>query len=416
MCGICAISSQHPISEETIKRMTTVLAHRGPDDEGIYLGNKLLVNGYQLSVALGHRRLAIIDLSPAGHQPMSNEDKTIRLVYNGELYNFHELKNDLEKQGHKFTSQSDAEVIIHSYEQSGPDCVKKFNGIFAFALWDEKQSRLFLARDHFGVKPLYYTRNNKFFAFASEIKALLEIPGMAREIDPCALDNFLTYRFVPSPQTMFKNIYKLPPAHYLIFEKNEIKTGCYWNYVPRLSLKKETDLVAELREKFYTAVKRQMISDVPIGALLSGGVDSAAIVAVMSELSGSAVKTFTVGFEGADEINEFKEARETARFFKTEHYEKIISQKDYQTWLPKSIWHLEEPVGTTSALALYYICEVVKDYVKVVLTGQGADEPLAGYDRYKGEKYAAWYQAIPAPLRKYIIKPLVESLPRSEKL
>ena len=413
MCGICGIVSTKPIEGSLIKRMTALLEHRGPDDEGTYLTQDAQ---HTTHIALGHRRLSIIDLSPAGHQPMANEDKTIWLVYNGELYNFRELRTDLEKQGHKFRSQSDAEVIIHAYEQFGPDCVKKFNGIFALAIWDARKSRLFLARDHLGIKPLYYTKNAGFFAFASEIKALLEIPELKRSMDPASLDSFLTYRFVPSPKTMFKDIYKLPPAHYLLFEKNQVKTGCYWDYVPKISRKKESDLVAELADKFYATVKRQMVSAVPIGALLSGGVDSAAVVAVMSELSSQPVKTFTVGFEGAGDVNELKEARETAEIFKTEHHEQVISQKDYQSWLPRSIWNLEEPVGTTSALALYYICEVVKGNVKVVLTGQGADEPFAGYDRYKGEKYAAWYQAIPAALRKYIIKPIAETLPRSEKL
>lgn len=411
MCGICGIfnyKEPRPVSDELVRQMARVMTHRGPDDEGFFLDN-------YAGVGLGHRRLSIIDLA-TGHQPLSNEDNSLHLIVNGEIYNSPDLRRYLEAK-HRFKTKSDAETILHLYEEDNTRCIEKLNGIFAFALWDSHKARLVLARDHFGVKPLYYYDDGTRLLFASEIKSLLTDAGVKRELDIEALNYLLTFRYVPAPFTLFHNIRKLPPAHRLICSRQGITIEPYWNYIPTINYdKSESQWVEELQVKLYEAVKRQMISDIPVGALLSGGVDSGTIVALMSELSKEPIKTFTVGFQDSDEINEITEARQTAQLFWTEHYERVIGKSDYRQLLGQIIWHLEEPVGTTSALALYQICRIIKEKVKVVLTGQGADEPFAGYDRYKGEKYAGWYQHIPGFLRRYFIKPAIGLLSGAEKL
>jgi asparagine synthase (glutamine-hydrolysing) len=352
-----------------------------------------------------------------GHQPIPNEDRSVWVVFNGEIYNFPELRSELEAKGHVFSTHSDTEVIVHGYEEWGDECIARLNGIFGLAIWDSRRRRLLLARDPFGVKPLYYHDDGKRLAWASEIKALLVDPTIRRGVDLEALDLYLTFRFVPSPRTMFAQVSKLPPGHRLIKDDQ----GCRVERFATIGTATddrmtEPDWIALLQERLEAAVRRQMMSDVPLGALLSGGVDSGVVVAIMSQLSNRPIQTFTVGFEDGADVNELEEARSTARLFGTEHKEIRLTRINYQQMLQKAIWHLDEPIATTSALAMYSVCSLAREHVTVVLTGQGADEPFAGYPRYLGERYGALYRRLPTPVRDHIIRPLVESLPRRERL
>ncbi len=410
MCGICGLynyNSHKPADELLIGTMAVNLIHRGPDDGGQHLDG---------AVALGMRRLSIIDVE-GGQQPIHNEDRSIWIVFNGEIYNFAELRRELEGKGHRFYTRSDTEVIVHSYEEWGDDCLLRLNGIFGLSIWDKRQQRLLLARDHFGVKPLYYYDDGRRLLWSSEVKAILVDPNISRKVDIEALDLFLTFRFVPSPLTMFKGIRKLRPGHRLICDGNGCKVERYWSphpYVdPTLS---EQDYVHLLQERLEAAVRRQMISDVPIGALLSGGIDSGVVVAIMSRLTNHSVRTFTVGFKDGDKVNELDDARVTGELFHTEHHEVGLESLDYQQWLQKAIWHLEEPIGTTSALGMHVVCRLAREHVKVVLTGQGADEPFCGYHRYLGERYGRFYRRLPNSVRKHVVRPLVEALPRQERI
>jgi asparagine synthase (glutamine-hydrolysing) len=410
MCGIAGWYSRKPVENGSIlmKRMLSEIVHRGPDEEGQYLDGP---------IALGIRRLSIIDVE-GGHQPLSNEDGTVWVVLNGEIYNFQDLRRELEAKGHVFKTRSDTEVIVHGYEEWGDDCVSHLNGMFGLAVWDAKKQRLLLARDHFGVKPLYYYADRSRLAWASEIKALLVDSTIPREVDRRALDLYLTFRFVPSPHTMFANIRKLAPGHRLIQDATTCRVERYF-HPPKEQQRdhlSESDWIALLQERLEKAVRRQMISDVPIGALLSGGVDSGAVVAIMSQLTDHPVRTFTVGFADSDDINELKEARATAALFGTEHEEVILGSLDYQDLLQKAIWHMDEPIATTSALAMYSVCRLAREQVTVVLTGQGADEPFAGYPRHWGERYGSLYRGLPPLLRDRTIRPLIEALPRQERL
>ncbi len=391
-----------------MKKMLSELIHRGPDDEGQYL------NG---PIALGMRRLSIIDVA-GGHQPICNEDGTAWVVLNGEIYNFKELRGELQAKGHVFTTHTDTEVIVHGYEEWGDDCLKRLNGIFGLAIWDSRRRRVLLARDHFGVKPLYFYRDQQRLVWASEIKALLADATIPREVDREALDLYLTFRFVPSPRTMFAGIEKLAPGHRLIQDDKGCRIERYFEPPAegQNERRSEAEWIAILQEQLEAAVRRQMMSDVPIGALLSGGVDSGVVVAIMSRLTSHPVRTFTVGFAECDDINELKEARETAALFGAEHREVVLSSVDYRDFLQKAIWHMDEPIATTSALAMYSVCCLAREHVTVVLTGQGADEPFAGYPRHWGERYGQFYRSVPSFLRDHAIAPLIESLPRQERL
>lgn len=410
MCGVAGWYNSDGYAGDSLdllKNMLTMLKHRGPDDEGCcHLGE----------AALGSRRLSIIDIA-GGHQPIANEDRTVWVVMNGEIYNFRELRRELEANGHLFATQTDTEVVVHGYEQWGDDFVKHLNGIFGLAVWDARARRLLLARDHFGVKPLYYHDHDHRLTFASEVKALLVDPGIPRSVDLEALDLYLTFRFVPSPRTMFADIRKLPPGHLLIRSSQGTSVKRYF-YPAESSYShfREADWIALLQERLETSVQRQMMSDVPIGALLSGGIDSGVVVAIMSQHVEHPVRTFTVGFAGADDLNELKEARDSAALFGTTHEDILLRSADYQEQLEKAIWHLDEPIATTSALAMYSVCKLAREHVAVVLTGQGADEAFAGYPRHLGERYGAWYRCLPAPLRERLVRPFVESLPRRDGL
>ena len=412
MCGITGkynYKSSEPIDKDLTQLMIRSIEHRGPDDDGFHFNDRK-------NLFLGHRRLSIIDLS-LGHQPISNEDDSIWIVFNGEIYNFPELRKELILLGHKFKTNSDTEVIIHAYEEWGKDSFAKLNGMYAFALWDDNNSELILARDPFGIKPLYYFDNGLTFLFGSEIKPILINPEVKREVNINALYNFLTFTYVPSPNTVFKNIFKLNPGHYISISNNHfIVKRFYYNIPESQSFKNEEEITEELQNKIYNAVKRQMISDVPIGAMLSGGVDSTTIATIMSTISNSPIKTFTVGFSDNFKYNELDDAKFIADKIGSEHHPLVVSAKDYNNLLPFSVWHMEEPVSTGSILAYYLICKLASSEVKVVLTGQGADEPFAGYPRHLGEYYGRYYRAIPKLFRSSLIHPMIQSLKRNERL
>ncbi len=410
MCGICGILNYNgQDTGEIIKKMTAIMAHRGPDDEGTWHNNH---------IALGQRRLSIIDLSPAGHQPMWTADNRFVIVFNGEIYNFPELRKNLIKEGMVFRSQSDTEVILYLYSKYKTNTPKYLNGIFAFAIYDTFEKELFIARDHFGVKPLYYSVHNNCLAFASEIKSLLQAPGFSASLNLQALDSLLTFRHVPSPDTLFNGIFKLPPASGMLVKQNvDMTIECYWDYTPQIDYKRtENDTVARLRLLYEEAIQRQMISDAPVGLSLSGGVDSGVLMALMSQFSGAPVKAFTVGFEDGEQYNEIEKARETAKMFGAGFYPYLIKTNDYIDFFEKYIWHLEEPMGNESAAAYYFVAREAGKQVKVLLNGQGIDETMAGYDRYLGAAYGRYYRMVPAMIRNSVVKPLALQLKGREQL
>jgi asparagine synthase (glutamine-hydrolysing) len=412
MCGIAGVYNYRdwkPVESTLCNDMIGALAHRGPDDDGLYFCDRA-------GLALGHRRLSIIDLA-AGHQPMSNEDATVWVVFNGEIYNFQDLRPELESCGHTFQTRSDTETIVHAYEQWGIASFPRLNGMFAFALWDEKKRTLVLARDPFGIKPLYYWNNGKTLAFASEIKSILHHPDVERAVDPQALSDYLSLTYVPSPRTVFAGINKLPPGYALVCTPEGVVVRRFYRNPPRLqSRRSEQDVLEELRSRLVSAVKRQMIADVPIGAMLSGGVDSSMLASIMTELAGGPIETFTIGFEGDFKLNELEAARASACRIGSHHREIVVSADEYVKLLPHTIWHLEEPVATDSTLAFYMVCQLAREHVKVVLTGQGADEPFAGYPRHLGERYGSLYRRMPTAVQRGFIKPLIQCLPRNEPL
>ena len=390
MCGIAGIHSrENGVDRDLVRAMVSRLAHRGPDGEGQH---------FEAHVGLGMRRLAIID-PEHGQQPLFNEAGDVVAIFNGEIYNHQELRESLEKRGHRMRSGSDGEVLPHLYEEHGDAFVEHLNGIFAVALWDASKQTLHLARDKFGVKPLYWTQANGRLTFASELKALLVDPAVSRELDLQAVDQFLTYRFVPAPRTLFAGVHKLPPASSLAVDAAGVSERRWWTGEPRPTRTDTERLVDEYASAFERAVMRQMMSDRPIGVMLSGGVDSAAIAAVVAKHSRH-MRTFTVGFTGGGEgTNEIPLARETARLFGAEHESVVVGADEYLERLPGSLLTLEEPVGSTSALAVRFVAELMKPSVPVALTGQGADEPLGGYGRHLGVKLAAGLRTV-APLTR----------------
>jgi len=379
MCGICGklvFDGAQPVDAQLILRMNKVLRHRGPDDEGVY------VNG---SIGLGHTRLAIIDLSPLGNQPMPNEDKTIWVTYNGEIYNFLELRPALERKGHRFFSNSDTEVIVHLYEEYDVECVKHLRGMFAFAIWDSNRQRLFLARDRLGQKPLVYAITGSSLIFASEIKAILQDPQVERQVDLEAIHYYLTYGYVPPPMTAFKGIKKLAPGHILTWEKGDLRIERYWDlhYTPKTMLS-EAECQERILELLREATKIRLISDVPLGAFLSGGIDSSSVVAMMSQVASEPVKTYSIGFEEAD-FDELHYARLIAEKFDTDHHEFVV-RPDALAILPKLVWHYNEPYADASAVPTYYVSKITREHVTVALNGDGGDESFAGYPRYAMRK------------------------------
>lgn len=421
MCGICGKISLDgkPVEEDLLEAMCRSFSYRGPDDQGIYTANSKTDDGRSLSVGLGHRRLAIIDLSQAGHQPMSNEDGTIWITYNGEVYNFQELRSELKHKGHTFKSDTDTEVILHLYEEKGIHAVDYMNGMFAFAIWDENASRLWVCRDRIGIKPLVYYWDEKHFAFASEIKALLNDAAIAKELDHEALYLYLAFNYVPAPYTMFKGIKKLEPGHYLILEQGELKEKKYWDVAqPAISSSLPTEFADQekifkkrLYECLNDAVCKQLIADVPLGAFLSGGIDSSIIVALMALNSNRPVKTFSIGFSDAKLFDETRYSREVAERYNTDHHEFILTYQDMLDVLPDVLSTFDEPFADSSAIPTYIVSRETRKHVTVALSGDGGDELFAGYRSYLGEYWYRKYLLIPAIIREGLLERLVQGFP-----
>jgi len=394
MCGIYGILNldQEPAPDPALlHRMGHVVEHRGPDDEGVYFGR---------GVALGMRRLSIIDLS-GGHQPIANENESIWVVCNGEIYNFQELRDRLLAQGHIFRTKSDTEVLLHLYEQEGLDFVKRLRGMFALALWDASLARLVVARDRLGKKPLYIWRGSNHFVFSSEIKSILEVPGVPRRLNSAALPEYLALGYVPAPMTLFEGIEKVFPGHMLVCEHGDIRDVEYWDVsFEKTETRSEAEWIEQVREQFLEAVKLRLISDVPLGAFLSGGIDSSAVVAAMTRLTNRPVKTYSIGFEGDDQFyNELPYARIVADTFKTEHHE-IIVRPEVSELLPKLIWHMDEPLADSAFITTYLVSRLARESVTVILSGVGGDELFGGYRRYLGENLMRYYGKLPAVVRK----------------
>lgn len=375
MCGISGIilKDKGVFPREDLVRMTRLMSHRGPDDEGFFFGN---------GVGLGHRRLSIIDLS-AGHQPVFNEDKTVSVVFNGEIYNFNEIRDGLVKKGHRFLTRSDTEVIVHAYEEYGKGCLERFRGMFAFAVYDSKKDACLIARDRLGKKPLYYHDGADAFVFASEIKPILSTPYASAEAEEAAIDFFLTLNYVPAPMTLFKGIKKLAPGGYIWIEKNRVEMGSYW--VIEDSFKQgnpDHDAARKgLKDLLFESVRLRMISDVPVGVFLSGGLDSSLIAAIMSRCSNGPVKTYSVGYE-EKESSELHYAARVAAHLKSDHHEHILRHEDFLSSMDLLLNHLEEPLGEYAPLALFRLSSLARQKVTVMLSGEGSDEVLGGYPLY----------------------------------
>jgi asparagine synthase (glutamine-hydrolysing) len=392
MCGIAGrlnFRSRAPVDVGLVHAMCDLIAHRGPDGEGVHVDGP---------VGLGHRRLAIIDLTDGGRQPMTDEGGRW-VTFNGEIYNFLELRSELERLGHTFRSQSDTEVILAAYRQWGVDCLNRFRGMFAFAIWDSANQLLFIARDRLGKKPLHYWLDRDGLAFASEPKAFLADPGFEVRPDPVALSYYLSLQYVPAPMSAFTGVKKLPPAHYLTVRDGRIAVQRYWRikYTPKRQIS-ERDAIDEMMTRLREATRLRLISDVPLGAFLSGGIDSGTVVALMSELG--RVKTFSIGFEEA-RYNELDAARLVATRYGTDHHEFIV-RPDAISILPDLVWHYNEPYGDSSAIPTFYLAQVTRKSVTVALNGDAGDENFAGYHRYRANALAARYDRLPRVIRKAI--------------
>ncbi|WP_429632809.1 asparagine synthase (glutamine-hydrolyzing) [Tunturiibacter psychrotolerans] len=378
MCGICgkfAFGANEMVSPALLKAMADTIHHRGPDDEGFYVSGP---------VGLGFRRLSIIDLQ-SGHQPLSNEDGSIWVIFNGEIYNYKELRTLLLAKGHVFKTQTDTEVIVHLFEEFGLDCLQKLRGMFAFAIWDENARTLLLARDRVGIKPLYYCLGDSSLVFASEIKAILADPSIKRKMTPQLIDRFLTFQYMPGEDTLLNGITKLAPGHYLLANNGKTVIRQYWDLhfgVPSEGASLQ-DAEAELLSLLAETVNLHMMADVPVGVLLSGGVDSTGILSLAVNATDKKISTFTVGFSGDKVPDERPYARLAAEKFGTQHYDMTISADDFAAFLPRYIWHMEEPVCEPPAIALYYVSKLARRYVTVLLSGEGGDEAFAGYSSYR---------------------------------
>ncbi len=408
MCGIAGILQLDGTapSRDVLEQMTRTLAHRGPDGEGFHVAGP---------IGLGHRRLAIIDLSEAGRQPMCNEDRTVWVTYNGEIYNYRDLRGELLARGHAFHSHTDSEVVIHAYEEWGVDCLQKFNGMFAFGLWDGRSKRLWLARDRLGVKPLFYCRLADAFLFGSEIKAILAHPQVRRQLDYQALAYYLGLNYTPAPHTLFEHVRQVLPGNFLLVDANGNQTGKeYWDlhFQEGQRAKKENAYLEEFSELLADSVRLRLASDVPFGAFLSGGIDSSAVSYWMAKNLPEPLKTFTIGFNepGFDEL---PFARQVAERIGSEHFEKIIRANAAEI-LPKIVWHSEEPTADSSMVAVYYLAQTARRHVAMVQSGDGADEILAGYETYQAHYLRKLYKAVPAFLRQGILWPLIQALPASD--
>ncbi|MGB7844998.1 MAG: asparagine synthase (glutamine-hydrolyzing), partial [Candidatus Acidiferrum sp.] len=396
MCGICGIyeyKTHKPVEHHIVADMLSVIHHRGPDDAGHFFDHDL---------ALAMRRLSIIDLN-GGKQPIFNEDASVTTVFNGEIYNYRSLRSELEARGHKFVTASDTEVIVHLYEDVGDDCVQHLRGMFGFAVWDSGKRRLLLARDRLGIKPLYYTQVGGRLVFGSEIKAILQHPAMQVRLNQEALNNFLSLKYVPAPQTMFEGIQALPPGCLLICDANGATVRRYWDlsFANQRSPNEPEEVFAEQLEALLReSVKMHLVSDVPFGAFLSGGVDSSLVVALMNQFLNEPVKTYSVGFEGPGEtVSELPYARLVADKFKTDHHEVFIRPSHLEDLAEKVVWHLDQPLADHATLATYIVAESAARDVKMVLSGEGGDELFAGYARYAGERLSPLFNLLPHPAK-----------------
>lgn len=416
MCGICGMAGF--AESELIGKMIDSIAHRGPDDAGVYISEDRLIG-------LGNRRLSILDLSPAGHMPMSNENGTIWVTYNGEIFNFRELRRELQAHGHAFRSRTDTEVLIHAYEQWGVECLDRFNGMFALALWDSANQNLLIARDPFGIKPLYYsTTEQGRLVFASEIKSMISAGAVVPAVDEESLHYYLSFLWVPGPLTLFRNVSKLLPGHYLLWKNGEYSVRRYWQGAPFCSetRKSEPELIEELRDLLTKSVERHLISDVPLGVFLSGGLDSSSILALSTTISNRSMKTYTITYRGDDAMYEqsdedCKYARLVARIFGSDHNE-IEVNPDIVDLLPKIIWHLDEPVADPAAISSYLICRAAREQITVLLSGQGGDEIFGGYRVYLTHRLSTPFASVPNAVRDGILVPglnvllkMAESIP-----
>ena len=393
MCGITGVyqNGGEPVAHETLAAMMGIIAHRGPDDEGSYIKD---------GIGLGMRRLSIIDLA-GGKQPIANEDGSVITVFNGEIYNYRELRSDLSGRGHKFASASDTEVIVHLYEEFGDECVQRLRGMFAFAVWDSRHRRLLIARDRLGIKPLYYTESKGRLIFASEIKAILQHPSIEARLDLQGLSGYLSLKYVPSPATMFEGIRSLPPGHRLICDTRGTTVKPYWdlsfaqNHTENHA---EAEYAEQLEALLKEAIRIHLVSDVPFGAFLSGGLDSSTIVALMSHFLGDPVKTFSVGFGGdGAAFSELPYPRKVGKSYRTDHHEVIIEPRHLINLAEKVIWHLDQPIADDACIANFMVAELAARHVKMVLTGEGGDELFAGYARYSGERLSPLFRyATPA--------------------
>ena len=412
MCGIAGFIDCWNMSDargpearaETLDAMCRVIRHRGPDDQGVML---------KQGVALGMRRLSIIDLA-GGHQPMSGCDGAISIVFNGEIYNFRGLRNELAARGHSFQTHSDTETIVHAYEEYGARCVDHLRGMFAFAIWDAKQRELFIARDRVGKKPLYYTRTQHgTLIFGSELKSLREHPEFQGEMSMEALDAYLSFGYVPDPLTIFRDIHKLPPGHYLTFKDGRVRVEQYWDFpyeeAQRQPAQADDDCLAELRNLLDEAVRVRLVADVPLGAFLSGGIDSSAVVGLMARHATQPVKTFSIGFH-EDRYDELKYARIAAGKFGTEHHEFIVTP-DICEVVDELVWHFDEPFADSSAIPTYMVSKLAREHVKVVLSGDGGDELFGGYTRYALDRKRSGFAGLPRALREGVMQPLGRMLP-----
>lgn len=393
MCGICGklnFEQGAAVNPRLLQGMLDAIRHRGPDDEGIHVSSE---------VGLGHRRLSIIDLN-TGHQPLSNENGTVWIVFNGEIYNYQELRNFLLSKGHVFKTQTDTEVIVHLYEELGAECLHKLRGMFAFAIWDSNTRTLFIARDRVGIKPLYYCLTANSLVFASEIKAVLVDPHVPREIAPELIDRFLTFLYLPGDETLIKSVKKLSPGHYLIARNGEVRINQYWDleFSKSATTASVKDAERELLGLLTEAVEQHMIADVPVGVLLSGGVDSTAVLSFAAERTAKPVSSFTVGFSAAGIADERPYAKVASETFGTRHYEMTISAADFAAFMPKYVWHMEEPVCEPPAIALYYVSKLASKHVKVLLSGEGGDEGFAGYSNYRN---LLWLERLKAGLSPF---------------
>jgi asparagine synthase (glutamine-hydrolysing) len=407
MCGICGVvysDREQKVEQNKFQKMCDVITHRGPDDEGFYVNQH---------VGLGMRRLSIIDLS-TGKQPISNENGQIWIVFNGEIYNHRDLRAELESKGHQFKTKTDTEAIVHAYEEYGDSCVQKLNGMFAFAIWDNCNHTLFLARDRIGIKPLYYFFDRNRLIFGSEIKSILQAGDIPKRIDLQALDHFLTFEFIPAPLSIFQDIKKLPPGHTLKLKNNEIGVHSYWDVGLESNGANPTEIKRNLRDLLQDAVKIRLMSDVPLGAFLSGGVDSSIIVALMAQVMEEPVKTFSIGFEDST-YNELKYARIIAEKFNTEHHEFII-KPDAVELADNLVKFLDEPFGDFSIFPTYLVSKIAREYVTVVLSGDGGDELFAGYDSYIADKIAKkYYNRLPRQFRNGFLTKFLDVIPPSSK-